>query len=639
MSKEFGFSLYNSSYKHPLVGVSKEDWAITEKDLLIFLKSVIPNCDNYLEIGCDSDATFSFLKPKFKMAVGVNYVSGGTLKMSSDDYFKSVDLPQFDLIFIDGLHLYKQVIKEIQSSLKILSPSGMIVIHDCKPRDEKEACPIQPLSPQLWNGDVWKAALWARCQPDLDCATLNADWGSMVIMKRPNSDPILDEVLLEKLTWDDYVKHQNKWLRSLSFANLKKWVINSKETYSYFEKCDKESPVKLLVVSNNMEFVGRVSKIPYGNVQIYLSGEIEKLKHKTKANVIWTFKDGTPQELAELAEREYLSLNLIPEKKPFPLCPIKVLSISIFTVSENPLLLERSYRSLLSQTFPWTWNILLTSGDKVFEDDRVRVLKSDNEDAKFTIASTCRGDVLLQLEPGDELLPDSLNLLAKAYESPSNPIFVYGNYVETTDLSPTKTLYHDVPFAHGYGRYQYEKHPELGWVAVASGITINETTCKYPTALPFYCLSWRKDFYQFIGGFSKLPVGENYELMLRTVRCGPTMNIPQMLYVHYINKPILPACFHRISKIIYSEFKFPPNLTYHEDKTALLINCAKDKETVLKLIKNTSGIQEVLLAGSGVSWLNDDFLSEVALICPNVKWWNSFSKEAICTICEKMILF
>ena len=41
---------------------------------------------NYLEIGCDKNENFS--KIKIKNKVGVDPLQGGTLRMTSDEYFK-----------------------------------------------------------------------------------------------------------------------------------------------------------------------------------------------------------------------------------------------------------------------------------------------------------------------------------------------------------------------------------------------------------------------------------------------------------------------------------------------------------------------------------------------------------------------
>ena len=71
----------------------------------------------YLEIGCDKDQSFSKINVKKK--VGVDPVSGGTIRSTSEEFFKNNN-ENFDIIFIDGLHYYKQVINDIKNSLHIL---------------------------------------------------------------------------------------------------------------------------------------------------------------------------------------------------------------------------------------------------------------------------------------------------------------------------------------------------------------------------------------------------------------------------------------------------------------------------------------------------------------------------------------
>ena len=107
---------------------------------------------NYLEIGCDKDQSFSKIKVKNK--IGVDPVSGGNIKSTSDQFF-STNTHKFDIIFIDGLHHYEQVIKDVNNSLKILNDNGFILLHDCLPRSiAHQAIPGYRGS---WNGDVWKA--------------------------------------------------------------------------------------------------------------------------------------------------------------------------------------------------------------------------------------------------------------------------------------------------------------------------------------------------------------------------------------------------------------------------------------------------------------------------------------------------
>ena len=87
--------------------------------------------NDYLEIGCDQDENFSQINIKNK--VGVDPKSGGTLRMTSDEFFRT-NRNKFEIIFLDGLHTYEQTIKDIKNSIKFLKRDGLIVVHDCLPK-------------------------------------------------------------------------------------------------------------------------------------------------------------------------------------------------------------------------------------------------------------------------------------------------------------------------------------------------------------------------------------------------------------------------------------------------------------------------------------------------------------------------
>ena len=66
----------------------------------------------------------------------------------------------FDIIFIDGLHHYEQVKKDIINSLNCIEENGVIILHDCIPKSYLEQA--VPRSQHLWTGDVWKAFVEIR---------------------------------------------------------------------------------------------------------------------------------------------------------------------------------------------------------------------------------------------------------------------------------------------------------------------------------------------------------------------------------------------------------------------------------------------------------------------------------------------
>ena len=136
----------------------------------------------YLEIGCDKDQSFSKIEISHK--VGVDPISGGTIRKTSDDFFKT-NKKKFDIIFIDGLHHYEQVIEDINNAIDILNDNGHILVHDCLPRTiAHQAIPRYRGS---WNGDVWKSIVELRTRKNLDVFTCEIDFGVGIIQKRKNS--------------------------------------------------------------------------------------------------------------------------------------------------------------------------------------------------------------------------------------------------------------------------------------------------------------------------------------------------------------------------------------------------------------------------------------------------------------------
>jgi hypothetical protein len=174
--------------------------------------------ENYLEIGCDQD--FNFSKIKIKNKIGVDPQFGGTLKMTSDEFFKENKI-YFDCIFIDGMHIYEQVRTDILNSIKFLNMNGTIIIHDCLPL--KIWNQIVPRIYGHWNGDVWKAIVEARTMENIDTYTCKADHGLGIILKRSNRNLLdIDINDFKKLKFKDYYVNHNKFMNLIEVDDLEK---------------------------------------------------------------------------------------------------------------------------------------------------------------------------------------------------------------------------------------------------------------------------------------------------------------------------------------------------------------------------------------------------------------------------------
>ena len=171
---------------------------------------------SYLEIGCDKDQLFSRINLQYK--IGVDPYNGGNIRKTSDDFFL-VNNKTFDLVFIDGLHTYAQVKKDILNSVKFLNDNGIILVHDCLPDSmAKQAVPRYKMK---WNGDVWKAIVDLRQYPDLDIYTCEIDEGIGVIKKNENTAVLKLSTKISELKFKNYYLNYKKYMRIISLNEFK----------------------------------------------------------------------------------------------------------------------------------------------------------------------------------------------------------------------------------------------------------------------------------------------------------------------------------------------------------------------------------------------------------------------------------
>ena len=175
------------------------------------------NYSNYLEIGCDDDVLFS--KINIENKIGVDPVSGGNIRKTSNDFFKT-NKKNFDIVFIDGLHHYEQVKQDVINSINFLNKNGIILLHDCMPDSmSKQAVPRYKMQ---WNGDVWKAIIHFRQQKFIDTYTCEIDQGIGIIKKRENSQILNIDKSISQLKFKDYYENYKKYLRVIDLKEFHK---------------------------------------------------------------------------------------------------------------------------------------------------------------------------------------------------------------------------------------------------------------------------------------------------------------------------------------------------------------------------------------------------------------------------------
>ena len=176
------------------------------------------NYKSYLEVGCDNDENFS--KIQIESKIGIDPLKGGTLRMTSDEFFIN-NHQSFDIIFLDGLHTYEQTIKDIDNGLRFLNTNGVILIHDCLPK--KIWNQIVPRLYGHWNGDVWKAIVHSRTYGHADTYTCIADHGIGIIFRRKNRNKLnINKTDFKKLKFADYFKNHQRYMNTIKYEELEK---------------------------------------------------------------------------------------------------------------------------------------------------------------------------------------------------------------------------------------------------------------------------------------------------------------------------------------------------------------------------------------------------------------------------------
>jgi hypothetical protein len=91
------------------------------------------------------------------------------------------------LAFIDGLHLYEQVLRDFINLERYAGPGTVILLHDCLPLDEATAS--RERTTDFYCGDVWKAALvLRRHRPELEMITVRTAPTGLCIVRGLDAD-------------------------------------------------------------------------------------------------------------------------------------------------------------------------------------------------------------------------------------------------------------------------------------------------------------------------------------------------------------------------------------------------------------------------------------------------------------------
>ncbi|KCZ87958.1 glycosyltransferase [Hyphomonas johnsonii] len=146
---------------------------------------------NYLEIGVRHGRSLALSRGQ---AVGVDPdpdlkvplpPSAEIVQQESDVFFELGSHPVLkakpELIFIDGMHLFENVLRDFMHAERIASSGAVIVIDDVLPNLPEQA--TRERNTRVWTGDVWKIhACLEKYRPDLQLVLLDTAPSGLLII-------------------------------------------------------------------------------------------------------------------------------------------------------------------------------------------------------------------------------------------------------------------------------------------------------------------------------------------------------------------------------------------------------------------------------------------------------------------------
>lgn len=148
---------------------------------------------------------------------------------------------------------------------------------------------------------------------------------------------------------------------------------------------------------------------------------------------------------------------------------------------------------------------------------------------KRQLGMVANGDIIVELDHDDELMPTALEEIVKAFSN-ENVGFVFTDWSEIN--SENQSCRYPDGWAFGFGSdYWCQEHQ----VWAMSSPPINGTTVRHIVSMPNHARAWRSSFYKSINGHNPdLPVADDYELCLRSVLYTDWVHVPKMLYKQHI---------------------------------------------------------------------------------------------------------
>jgi predicted O-methyltransferase YrrM len=189
---------------------------------------------SYLEIGVSTGRTFVSVDvphkvavdPRFRFDVAAHQAPGLHFhQTTSDEFFeKHPRSEKFDLIFLDGLHVFGQTLRDFRNAIEVAHEGTVFLIDDVVPMDEFSALPDQRGARQArldatgvrrkgWHGDVYKVIFAIHdLHPEFSFVTIESGDNPQTIVwrkRRENVVPVFGTVeAVDKIDYAEFVRQK-----------------------------------------------------------------------------------------------------------------------------------------------------------------------------------------------------------------------------------------------------------------------------------------------------------------------------------------------------------------------------------------------------------------------------------------------
>jgi glycosyltransferase involved in cell wall biosynthesis len=222
----------------------------------------------------------------------------------------------------------------------------------------------------------------------------------------------------------------------------------------------------------------------------------------------------------------------------------------------------RTYESLSNQTYKdWEWIIVDDSPDDETWEKLQEISSQDFRVKPFKIKPITGGIVgmaknrachlsdgewLVELDHDDYLLSNCLEELDKASKEFPDAGFIYSEVCELYDDGEMK-YYTNVWGEQGYANPENSFNCGYGihkWIEIEGEkflshrySDINPLSIRYNFSMPNHVRCWKRDVYLKIRGHNKrLPVADDFELIVRTFLETKFIHVKKLLYLQYNNR-------------------------------------------------------------------------------------------------------